>query len=215
MPVSIVEGQGTNSLVLNGFTKSHATGEKSLAEGTALAKASCSHAEGWASEASGSSSHAEGYFSKAEGSHSHAEGGFDNTRGKIKITGAANATTYTYTVIDNDFEAGFYNLALQYNNSLYYISTVDTDKKTVTVTKTLSTSTALSDVQVQWGSYPYAQSTNAHAENSAYAYGQGSHAEGVSVSAELYSHAEGKSYTIGEYSHAENNSIAAGNYSHA
>lgn len=215
MPVSIIEGQGGNSLVLNDLIKTNATGVKSVAEGTSKAKAGYSHAEGQESEASGAASHAEGWYSKAKGSHSHAEGGLDNTRGKIKITGAANATTYTYTVVDNDFTENFGNHALYYNNVIYDISAIDIVGKTVTVTKTLSASTALSNVQVSWGTYSYAQGINAHAENSAYAYSQGSHAEGVSVAADLYSHAEGKSYTIGEYSHAENNSIAAGNYSHA
>ena len=215
MPVSIIEGQGTNSLVLNDLIKTNATGVKSVAEGTSKAKAGYSHAEGQESEASGGASHAEGWYSKAKGAHSHAEGGLDDTRGKIKITGAANVTTYTYTVVDNDFVENFGNHALYYKNSVYYISAIDVAGKTITVTETLSASTALSNVQVSWGTYSYAEGTNAHAENSAYAYSQGSHAEGVSVSAELYSHAEGKSYTIGEYSHAENNSIAAGNYSHA
>ena len=175
MPVNIVDGNGTNSIVLGNTSKAKATGTRAIAEATGTASGNNSHAEGWSTEAKATAAHSEGYFSKAVGSYSHAEGGYYATFGSIHVTGAANATTYTYAETFAYLEDDP-NYLIIYNNTIYTGSSVDVTNQTITLTTTLNKSAAVSNLAVDLATTPYAYGNRSHAEGSAYAQGQLSHA---------------------------------------
>ena len=176
-------------------TNSHAEGFRTVAEGMAshvegsssftTAGASNSHAEGSSSKALDIAAHAEGSYSVASAKYSHAEGNHTLAYGHIshaeghganialKLTGAANATTYTYTGTQGDPAVGdivVYKTAVT-------ITAVDTENKEITVSASFGD--ALNDEQV--------------IAYQSYAKGDYSHTEGESTTTiSNYSHAQGK-----------------------
>ena len=209
---SHAEGQKTEAIGNN----SHAEGYQAIAEGNyshaegykTKAIGENSHTEGYETLTSGDYSHAEGYYTKAIGNYSHAEGYVRDTSSpdnleEITLTGAKNATTYTYNSIPAWATIGD---IIENNDTYAKITAINWANSTITLDKTLSSLEALDNTKVF------------KIENGVIAYGEASHAEGLfSQAIENYSHAEG-STTIakGSSSHAEGNqTLANGNYSHA
>jgi len=190
-----------------------ASGLYSHAEGrNTIASSNSSHAEGNNTIASASSSHSEGYITVASGDYSHAEGKFTVSSGigshsegghrynvTLKLTGEANATTYT-TASTTDVKVGYY---VEYNNIIRKITNIVEDTS-VTLNQTLSSDT-LSNVNttvlttVASGNYSHVEG------NKNIASGDSSHAEGGdTIASGSYTHAEGyKTTASGYYSHAE------------
>ena len=209
---------------------SQANGDYSHAEGfNTVASIWAAHAEGEGTNATGSCSHAEGDYTKATGDYSHSEGTHTvasglgahaeglGERASIKISGAANATTYED--IHGDFDIGgiLKGTYIEYNNVIATVLSYDTSTCEFTVDKTLS-ATALTAVTaylrtgIASGNYSHAEGQKTIAS------GQGAHAEGVgSRAADIGSHAEGySSYATGTASHAEGvGSYAEGGSAHA
>ena len=158
-------------------------------------------------EAAGDYSYAEGFHGIAGGMGSHVQGLSWNPNNPqsfvyLTLTGAANATTYTYS---GTLAALFnVNKYIKINNEIFQITAINTTNKTITLNKTLNSQQALSSKSVQ----TYVIST---------AYGDASHAQGMSTLASgMNSHAEGAgAVASGATSHAEGvNTIASGNFSH-
>lgn len=185
------EGQGTTA---SGYV-SHAEGMYSSAlnaachaEGSSTkADTYSSHAEGGNTYAQNAYSHAEGQYTIATGMASHAEGTASGTY-TIKLTGSANATTYTYTMSSGEsaLKPGAY---ITYEQAMRKVTGVGSG--TVTVASTLS-STALNNVSATLCGHA-ASGVAAHAEGrDTVASGDCSHAEGQGTSASgNNSHAEG------------------------
>ena len=220
---TVIKGTGSNAVVIGQTTTSRASNTSSVAEGSSTASGSRSHAEGWATTASATGAHSEGYFARATGNSSHAENGMYSILGTVYLTGAANATTYTYstssgytpTSIDEKTAEG---KVLDYDNTVYNVSAIDTTNHTITVTSTLNKTTALDNTAVSYRGIPLAKGAISHAEQTGNAYGLGSHAEGgYSYANGTYTHAEGYwTEATGNYSHAEGNQAqASGKGSHA
>lgn len=181
---------------------SHTEGEKTEASGVA------SHAEGYWTHAVGDNAHTEGYYTKAIGNYSHAEGYVEDTNSpdnleEIILTGAKNATTYTYNSIPTWTTIGD---IIQNNNTYAKITAIDRVNSTITLDKTLSSLETLDNTEVF------------RIQNGIVAYGEASHAEGFfSQAIGNYSHAEGdRSKAKGNSSHAEgHDTLTYGNTSHA
>lgn len=233
---AIAQGQsshaeGTSSIAFaesahaEGYS-SYAIGKYSHAEGhCAWTYGDASHAEGQYTTAYGEKSHAEGYEIIAVGIGSHAEG--EGCRMIAKITGDANATTYTVVVGEDDYI--FEDYLIKCNDKVALVTDFDTDdyyEYHIATDKTLS-SVALSSVDIEiytshsYGEYSHSEGGVAigkysHAEYGGYAYGDYSHAEGTNSEAHgISSHAEGSSYAYGTGSHAEGQGRAYGIHSHA
>lgn len=143
-----------------------------------------STAEGAHVIASGNASHAEGSATTASGQYSHAEGmGQCYTLGKI--SGDANATTYTATSVENIV----IGQDLVYNGKTAKVTSLDRNSKTFTVNNTLSEE-AVSEV--------YFTIDNKSSGKAAHSEGEGC------ISSNLSAHAEG-GYTVasGVWTHTE------------
>ena len=147
----------------------------------------------------GDYSTASGWNTIAYGIHSHAEnnGVEDSDRFTDTLTGEANATTYT-TSSQAYASPGH---ILKYNN--IYAKVIDKTATTLTLDKTLSSNTALSNAEV-------------YVIDSGISYGASSHSEGESVASGIHSHSEGRStIASGDYSHSEGfANISSGQSSH-
>ena len=221
---SHAEGNNTTASNIN----SHAEGSSTQAIGD------YSHAEGSSTQASGTSSHAEGYHTKAIGDYSHAEGSNtqaigdyshaegSNTKASgagahaeglnytysIKVTGAANSTTYTLSENENNKYIRLGAMII-YNGMSSIISNYNSDSLTITLTSSLSSEDLNEQtVTLCFGAF----GTSAHVEgHNTLASAHQSHAEGYFTTASSFAaHAEGY-YTkaIGSYSHAEGNNTTA------
>jgi hypothetical protein len=94
------------------------------------------HAEGTGTIAKGVYSHAEGRDTRAIGSGTHAEG-YNNTY-SIKVTGAANSSTY---ILSENVENNKYirlGAIIIYNNIFSIVSNYNPDTRTITVSSSLS-----------------------------------------------------------------------------
>ena len=171
-------------------------------------------AEGQGAKASGNVSHAEGAYTYAKGNSAHAEGRGLAYNMTFKLTGDANAVTYT--VVDNgypDYSTYFIpgrRVRLASSDSaddavmITAFSTDDSGVMTVTLEKTLS-SEALTDASIYlFGTVASSRGAHAEGEQTA-ATNSGAHAEGsLTVASGSGSHAEGmQSAASGAYSHAE------------
>lgn len=196
---------------------SEATGNISHAEGGAIATGEYSHGEGIESRAGGSASHAEGYQTVASGTDSHAEGQYTvayglnshaegySERYKLYLTGAANATTYTYTGTTAFTPIIGAFLMNPEGTSFHLIENYTTTnstgtKGTLTFGTTLS-STALDSVEYHYRRGGIATTEAAHSEGkNTIADGEASHAEGgLCAASGAYSHAAGYNTTAGQY----------------
>lgn len=147
----IIAGAGTETTVASGALSfaegnlTNALGKGSHAEGGfTFAEGDNSHAEGYSSIAHGQNSHAEGSNTRADGDNSHAEGDGYSWH-NLTISGEANVSIYTYT-------GGQYSV-LKIGDMLYSskdstgvatkVIAIDADNKTITLEKTLSTSSAV------------------------------------------------------------------------
>lgn len=185
---SHAEGSYTNST----GTYSHTEGYQAIASG------SSSHSEGSNTMATGNYTHTEGNYALASGSCSHAEGG-NNSAVSIKVTGDADATTYTVADTTN-VKAGNY---LRVGSVVSKVTGVVANTS-INVTPTLS-STALTNANA-YVMLSVASGTSSHAEGSkSLASGTAAHAEGQStIASGIAAHAEGSSTTVsGYYSHVE------------
>lgn len=195
--------EGYSTVAGNGYA--HAEGYETIASGAR------SHAEGYKTLALGSNSHAEGSNNYAIGVGSHVEGNpFSQT---VKLTGSANADTYTYSSgqhqIDDYFVVG----------DIYStITDVNTSTKQITVSRPL-TNVAISNKEFTKYRPNCSYGVGSHAEGrGTYAEGNGAHAEGQNTMALAHgSHAEGASTTAsGAYAHAEGGATtASGTRAHA
>lgn len=191
-----VVSKGNNShaegeLTISVGNNSHAEGSLSQTGGQG------SHAEGLNTISFGSCSHAEGNYAISVGICSHSEGGGSNVK-TLSLTGSG--TSYTAS---SSIDILYDGKPITYGAVTTYITSVDTQNKTITVKTTLGTlSSATCTLR------PYACS----------AYGERSHAEGASTTSKgNCSHAEGDStMTTSSYSHAEGcHTISDGSCSHA
>ena len=230
---------GTGSFSMNRLEAS-TIGDYSSAIGyNNIASGRTSHAEGYYTKASGVFSHAEGYYTEASGDYSHAEGkAFIDNSDSIRITGDANATTYTVEDMTSELFIKYVKLNKRifcqktlYEYAQATIIALDADNFTITVDTTLSTE----PLNKEWaylgegratGFASHAEGLNtiasgysAHAEGrNTTASGYSAHAEGSgTIASENTSHAEGSGTTASGYdSHAEGSStIASGDTSHA
>lgn len=218
---SHVEGYNTIASALY----SHAEGNNTTASGQSThtegyyttAKNSSAHAEGAMTMASGYYSHAEGQFTIANGIGSHAEGrGNFNSNNFINVTGSANSLTYTVANgIPSNLQIGAVICANTTGNGLVVIVVnKDTSNNTITVDKTLSSS-SLSNAKYYYTLSNYANGEGAHVEGcNTKASAAGAHAEGQYTAVEAISaHAEGygtiankkSQHVFGEYNEAEEN----------
>lgn len=206
-------------------SNSHAEGAYSVAsanaahaEGTlAFASGSNSHAEGNYTIASGNGSHAEGYHTTSSGNSSHAEGGYTQTQLIVKLSGAANATTYTIASSEENLPT-LVGWTIQGDKKIISETTNNGVVKTITLNETLS-STAVTNAMYAIDMGCMASGQSSHAEGAfSNAKGAYSHAEGDGTLASgPYSHSEGRRTTAsGARSHAEGKkSVASGSTSHA
>lgn len=145
----------------------------------------------------------------------------------IYITGAAKATTYSYTTEEESLPSGSLSSYIAYyasgTSAMYQyarINSIDTTNNTITFSRTFSVSSALSNVEVLiLKDIQIANGTYSHAEGRGnVAGGTYSHAEGyLTVAINGYAHAEGAFTTAsGTASHAEGAYTTASNtYSHS
>lgn len=204
------------------------TGSFSQNRETLYAVGSSSHAEGDYTAAIGEGSHSEGHVTRAIGKYSHVEGGdivavgdWSHAEGwcvptSFRVTGAANATTYTCNA--DDWAAGRRPAEGEYleltgspkPGKFVRVTAVVNIGRRIDVSETLSES-ALTDAYctIQRGAFGVA----AHAEGDSTASGEYSHAEGAGCRATAgYSHAEGDHTHANNYAaHAEGQSTFAGN----
>ena len=138
----------------------------------------------------------------------------------VLISGAAGATTYTYTSQKNpSFSVGDSVSFGDY--PLVKVIGIDTSNKTITFDKTIDENDAVSNAQFKYSlkENTTASGTASHAEGTnTTSSGTGSHAEGTNTtSSGTGSHAEGHSTKAsGDYSHTEGDiTIASGLDSHA
>lgn len=193
IPTNWINGAATGSIRSKGSTEENSTyslGTHAIAEGyQTAASGSYSHAEGLRTISSNQSSHAEGTRTIASGLNSHAEGGGLNY--SIKLTGNANATTYTVSngpILRKNLNASRLEI-----NSLTAVSfTIDSTGKinSITLPNTLNANNSVNT------NYTLYVKTSAS--------GDSSHAEG------------GGALSNGAYSHAGgNNTLANGSSSFA
>jgi hypothetical protein len=171
-------GTGANAEVFN-HPSNKASGNCSHAEG------SFSRAEGWDSHAEGSDSHAEGDGSHAEGWSSHAEGYCSHAEGEgyvrhITIAGDANATVYTVSSVSGLIVGASVSYAI--NNGTYNtakIIAINANNLTITVNRTLSADTALSNSYVEVYIAGLALGDKSHSEgDGTIAAGRSQHTQG-------------------------------------
>lgn len=210
-----VRGQGANSAKLPGTIQNAADGSFAVAFGSSNGP----------TKAIGISSFAHGQTVFAIGAGSHAEGVSSYLTARYKVTGDANATTYTFRA--TTIGAPNRGDLVSYGTVYAYISDVDTIGTTgsdtyyifsVRLNTTLSKETALSNTNVTLlRDCGAACGPGSHSEGSCIATGQDSHAEGLdTVATDQASHAEGnKANAFGQYAHAEGSySLAYGQASH-
>ena len=197
-----------------------------------IASALGAHAEGVDTQATGKYSHAEGQNTIADGYYSHAEGGVPSSI-TIKLTGGANATTYT-TTSTNKAKVGDKVYAYSDFSLPHMCSTITAivENTSITVDKTLSSSAVsnknfyLFQISAALAHYSHvegqgntASGVSSHAEGTRnIASGTESHAEGNSTSAEaIADHSEGMgTWAHGGHSHTEGQNTQASHYdSHA
>lgn len=220
----------------NSSSTSFATGVSNTASGHSFA------AGGW-NTASGNYSFATGVYNTASGQTSHVEGGETTSSLSIKLTGDANATTYTVSgfsgktksLIGATISSSSSNAQNSYAKTASVISeTVQnvSNITSITVSQTLSTS-AISSKTFYVVTNNISSGKAAHAEGIAstatgdYSHSEGyitkasatsAHSEGYGTTASAtYSHAEGHLTTAsGTSSHAEGDgTTASGYYAHA
>lgn len=165
-----VQANGNYSAVFGMNTR--ANGAESFSQGVgSYAQGDYSHAEGYQTISNGNGTHTEGYHTVAIGSGAHAENGSSYTR-SIKITGDANATTYT-TTNTNGAKIGNY---LEYNGTIRKITNL-AQNTSVTVEATFSSESLTN--QTVFLTSTTASGTGAHAEGGdTLALGNFSHTEG-------------------------------------
>ena len=205
-----VQANGNYSAVFGMNTR--ANGAESFSQGVgSYAQGDYSHAEGYQTISNGNGTHTEGYHTVAIGNGAHAENGSSYTR-SIKITGGANATTYT-TTDTNGAKIGNY---LEYNGTIRKITNL-AQNTSVTVEATFSSESLTN--QTVFLTSTTASGTGAHAEGGdTLALGSFSHTEGWDTKTTgSASHAEGSGTTASETAtHAEGSAtIASGASSHA
>jgi len=232
--------EGSNSIA--SFSSSHAEGSGTIASSPA------SHAEGSGTVADGDSSHAEGYHTTASGYYSHAEGNKTFASGSgshaegrsvstgmlshsegcpcveaISLTGDAGSTSYTYTQNLEDYFVNYSGRKEIWSSnnllsSSYEITNIDAENKTITLDKTLSSTTAISNKTYYIALITTASQQGSHAEGmSTISNGYATHAEGRATTASgSNTHAEGFLTTAkGINTHAEgSNTIASSNNQH-
>ena len=163
---------------------SFATGNSTIASagnahaegGGTIAMGGQSHAEGGGTVAAGVNSHAEGYYSITTGEGSHAEGvsvavgNYAHTEGTalygsiIKLTGSANATTYSYTVNSGYTFTPYIGEAIVYNNIVALVTAIDEINHTLTLSVTFGDVLNNTTVKFMHG---YATGIAAHTEGRA------------------------------------------------
>lgn len=138
------------------------------------------------------------------------------------ISGAANTTTYSYidpVGIASSIESLLsYNMYMKFQGyPLVKVTAIDTNNETITFSETLDASSAISNLNYEYGRYDINQATglNSHVEGADNeSSGSAAHAEGRTTiaSGDYGSHAEGHGTTAsGNRSHAEGNHTTAQN----
>ena len=206
---SYSHAEGQQSIASGGA--SHAEGYSGMASGSYshaeghIAKASgySSHAEGSDTIASGDGSHAEGQKSMATGLYSHAEGNIVRTT--IRLTGAANATTYTVSdgpVLRKNTNPNRLEVDDSYIATAF---TIDSNSKinSITFAETLDADNAVNKSS-QLLIKTIATGESSHAEGKgALSSGTASHAGGyLTVAANSYSFAHGENLVTSRSSQA-------------
>lgn len=210
---SHAEGDETHAIGYGSHAEGYnsvAHGDYSHAEGASGTMAEYAHAEGLDAMAVGHHSHAEGNSTTSAGQGSHAEGNCTNAMGdyshaegynaklysddSLKLTGAAETTSYTYT--ENTFTPSVGKYILCYFDgkaASAKITAVDTSTSTITVNQTLS-STALS-AATAYRVTSGALGDYAHAEGEGtIAAGQAQHVQGrhnIEDTSDIYAHIVG------------------------
>ena len=158
-------------------------------------------------DARGTCAHAEGLNTTALGDNTHTEG--KGMLWGMKLTGEANATTYTAEFSDSSRPFENLRLGMVIENALTKdwakITDVDYDNHTIVLDKTISTTELVSStgcyilVGVASGNHSHAEGCHTTAS------GNSSHAEGtLTVASGSYSHAEGyHNNASGEYQHVQ------------
>lgn len=200
---------------------SHAEGSNTKAEGDYSHAEGCqtktldagAHAEGLNTIAKGAYSHAEGYLSIATGQGAHAEGLYQTY--PIKITGAANSTTYTLSEnVNNKYIKP--GALILYNDSFSSVYAYNPNTLTITIGPSLS-SEDLNEQTVTLCFGAFGASAHSEGYNTIASANQ-SHAEGSSTAASgNAAHAEGYETTASAHAaHAEGYvTIASSAYQHA
>ena len=211
---SHVEGSKTKATLHGAHAEgleTEATNYQSHAEGyQTIASGSRSHTEGWTTIASGTTAHAEGWNRIASGNSSHAEG--NGHACNLTISGAANATQYTYSATATVYSSYAYDY-LRYNNEVRQITAIDTTNKKITVNSSFGIALNNASATIYGGAF----GTSSHAEGTAtVAAGLNSHSEGnITAALGSNSHAEGlntiatrrSQHVFGEYNVADASSV--------
>ena len=209
-----IKGTGNYSAVLAGeyygYTNK-ATGVYAVAQGVGTsAEGNWTHTEGMITVAKGSSSHAEGQKTLAVGSFTHAEGSYTLAIGDgahiegnglgytgAKITGAANATTYSVTGrnMDNELVGGYAVVGSVYKK----IQSVDIENNTMTVESSFGNALNNEECSISIG---YASGRNCHNEGVGTISNANSvHTEGLyNIPYEIFSNwTASTSYNVGDH----------------
>lgn len=174
---------GTNSVIGGDIANNVASGQYSHAEGTnTFSFGANSHSEGIGTVAFEERSHAEG-FGYGHNSDYYPDAPF-------KITGSANARTYTADTVD-----GIYKGMVLYYNGAYasvIAASPNSTPPALVLTNTLDSENALSNATVKIVT-GVASGLQSHSEGgSTRAYGNASHAEGHNtIAINAYEHAQG------------------------
>ena len=187
------------------------TGSLSLNRRVSTTIGDYSAAVGYNNEACGDCSFSEGNQTYSAGSNSHAEGLGDGSI-YINLTGAAEATTFTYSNA-----APKVGMCIKTDVPGIYAKIISVESGTVTTDKKISDSAiSAKSYQIVRG-ISYGQSSHCEGDKTT-ASGDGSHAEGLdNYASGQYSHAEGYQTTASEsFAHSEgSHTIASGSGSHA
>ena len=163
---AIKSGTGTNAVIINDIDRNIASGNKSIAAGNANeVTGNFSLSLGQANKVNGSRSVAAGQFTRIDGNYNitNTNMGFVTSSGQktlsigaaftgtFNLTGAANATTYTYDAIPSNIsniidERKLFVARYASPYSICLVTSLDTNNKTITLDKTISTE-ALSNTQ--------------------------------------------------------------------
>ena len=175
---------------------STASGDYSHAEGFyTCASEDAAHSEGMYTYASDVGAHAEGYYTYAEGYSSHTEGNDTYAKGSsahaegrgyqlyVRLTGAANSTTYTIDDISRIIVGVCVRYEVYVDDVLTYNSanvvSFDTENSTITLNKTLSEDIDFDSESVELFVAGMALGSYSHAEgNQTIAACQSQHTEG-------------------------------------